>query len=172
MHWWRFAVLIVIATVLQTSFLGVVWLGRPEIRPDLLLILLVFFAVNCKANDAVIASFAIGLAADLASPVSGFMGPKIISFGLFGTLLSDLNNVISIRRLPYQGVAIFIMGLATVLAAHLLAHLRGAAAPLNAGPELFWQPLLSALLGPFLCLPLAWWMHINKKKRRRGKWRF
>jgi len=171
MRWWRFAVLIVIATVLQTSFLGVVWLGRPDIRPDLLLILLVFFAVRCHPNDAVIASFAIGLAADLASPVAGFMGPKIISFGLFGTLLSDLNNVISIRRLPFQGVAIFVMGLATTIVAHLLAHLRADPASLNAARELFWQPVLSAFLGPFLSLPLAWWMHINKKKRRRGKWR-
>jgi len=170
MRWWRFAVLIVIATVLQTSFLGVVWLGSPDIRPNLLLILLVFFAVQCSPNDAVITSFAIGFAADLANPVTGFMGPQIISFGLFGTLLSDLNNVISIKRLPYQGIAIFVMGLATTIVAHLLAHLRADPAPLNMARELFWQPMLSALLGPFLCLPLAWWMHINKKKRRRGKW--
>ena len=169
MRWLRFAVLIVIAMILQTSFLGAVWVISPDIQPDLLLILLVFFAVRCNPNDAVITSFAIGFAADLASPAAGFMGPQIISFGLFGTLLSHLHNVISIRRLPYQGLAIFVMGLATAILSHLLAHLRTDPAPMNMARELFWQPVLSAVLGPFLSLPLAWWMHINKNRRRRGK---
>jgi len=170
MRWLRFAVLIVIATILQTSFLGAVWVISPDIKPNLLLILLVFFAVRCNPNDAVITSFVIGFAADLASPTAGFMGPRIISFGLFGTLLSDLHNVISIRRLPYQGLAIFVMGLVTAILSHLLAHLRADPAPMNVARELFWQPVLSAVLGPFLSLPLAWWMHINRKTRRRGKW--
>lgn len=168
MRWLRFAVLIVIATVLQTSFLGVVWVGSPDIRPNLLLILLVFFAVRCKANDAVITSFTIGFAADLASPTAGFMGPQIISFGLFGTLLSNLHNVISIRRLPYQGLAIFAMGLVTAILSHVLAQLRADPVPMHMARELFWQPVLSAFLGPFLSLPLAWWMPINKRKRRRS----
>jgi len=170
MRWLRFAVLILVAAILQTSFLGVVWVISPDIQPDLLLILLVFFAVRCKANDAVITSFAIGFAADLASPTAGFMGPQIISFGLFGTLLSNLHHVISIRRLPYQGLAIFVMGLATAILSHLLAQLRADPAPMNMARELFWQPVVSAVLGPFLSLPLAWSMHINRKKRRRGKW--
>ena len=99
MRWFRFAVLTVVATILQTSFLGAVWVVNPEITPNLLLILLVFFAIHSESNDAVISSFIIGFAADLASPAAGLMGPRIISFGLFGTLLSNLQDVISLRRL-------------------------------------------------------------------------
>ena len=171
MRWFRFAVLIVVATILQTSFLGVAWVVSPDIRPNLLLILLVFFAIHSKSNDAVITSFVIGFAADLANPAAGLMGPRIISFGLFGTLLSNLHHVISLRRLPQQGVAIFVVGLLTSLLGCLLAYIRPGPVSISVARELFWQPALSAFIGPFLSLPLAWLMHIDGRKRRRGRWR-
>ena len=170
MLWFRFAVLIVIATILQTSFLGVIWIISPDITPDLLLILLVFFAIHCESNDAIIASFVIGFAADLASPAAGLMGPRIISFGLFGTLLSTLHHVVSLRRLSLQGVAIFIMGLLTAILSYLLAYIRPGPVSIGVARELFWQPAFSALVGPFLSLPVAWWMRINGKRRRRSRW--
>lgn len=171
MHWIRFAVLIVAATILQTSFLGVAWVISPDIRPDLLLILLVFFAVQTEGNDAVITSFIIGFAADLANPTAGLMGPRIISYGLFGTLLNTLHNVVSLRRLPLQGLAILILGLLTTTFSYLLAHIRPGPVSISVARELFWQPLLSACIGPFLSLPVGWWMRINEKRRRRDRWR-
>ena len=166
MAWLRFAALIVVATILQTSFIGAVWILSTDIRPDLLLILLVFFAIRCDPHDAVITSFIIGFAADLANPAAGFMGPRIITFGLFGTLLNNLHNVISIRHFSHQVVAILIMGLATPIFTQLLAHLRTDPAPLSMARDLFWQPVFSALIGPFLSLPMAWWMQMNGKRRR------
>jgi len=170
MRWFRFAVLIVVATILQTSFLGVVWIVTPDIVPDLLLILLVFFAVHCDSREAVITSFVIGFAADLATPVAGLMGPQIISFGLFGTLLNNLHHVISLRRLPLQGLAILIMGLLTALLSYLLAYVRPGTITINMARELLWQPALSACVGPFLSLPVGWWMCINSRRRRRHAW--
>jgi rod shape-determining protein MreD len=169
MRWFRFAVLIVVATILQTSFLGKAWVVSPDIRPDLLLILLVFFAVHCESNDAVITSFVIGFAADLANPAAGLMGPRIISFGLFGTLLSNLHHVISLRRLPQQGVAIFVVGLLTSILSYLLAYIRPGPVVISMAREFFWQPALSAFIGPFLSLPMAWLMGMNAKSRRRGR---
>ncbi|MHC4518592.1 MAG: rod shape-determining protein MreD [Planctomycetota bacterium] len=169
MAWFRFAALVVVATILQTSFIGAVWILSTDIRPDLLVILLVFFAIRCDSNDAVLTSFIIGFAADLAYPASGFMGPRIISFGLFGTLLNNLHNVISIRRFSHQAVAILAMGLATPILTQLLAHLRTDPAPLNIVRELFWQPVFSALVGPFLSLPMAWWMQMSGRRRRRSR---
>jgi rod shape-determining protein MreD len=166
MAWLRFAVLIVTATVLQTSFIGAFWILSPDIRPDLLLILLVFFAIRCNPNDAVLTSFLIGFAADLADPAAGFMGPRIISFGVFGTLLSNLHNVISIRRFSHQAVALLLMGFVTPIFTQMLAHLRGDPAPLNIIRELFWQPAFTALVGPFLSLPMAWWMQMDSRRRR------
>ena len=103
MRWFRFAFLILIATILQTSLIDIIAVTAADIRPNLLLILLVFFAVHCKSSDAIITSFTIGLAADIISPA---MGPQIISFGLFGTLLTELHQTIVIRTKPYQSLAI------------------------------------------------------------------
>lgn len=169
MRWLRFVVLVLVAAILQTTFVDMIWILNANIKPDLLLILLVFFAVRCDPTDAVIASFAIGLAADLASPTAGFMGPRIISFGVFGTLLNDLHNVIAIQRLPFQAAAIFAMGILTAVASHLLAYLRAEPAAFSILRQCVWQPALSGVIGPFVFLPVGWWMHMNRSRRRRRR---
>lgn len=167
MHWLRFALLVIAATIVQASFVGDNPGAAANVRPDLLLILLVFFATRCESLEAVITSFAIGFAADLVNPAAEFMGPQIISFGLFGTLLSDLHSVISIRRLPYQMGAIFVMGLLTSTLTYLLSLLRADAVSIGLAREFFWQPILSAFIGPFLFPPMAWWMRMARRRRRR-----
>lgn len=169
MRWFRFAVLILVATILQTGPVSIIAVIRPDIKPDLLLILLVFFAIRCKATDAVITSFTIGFASDLISPTMGLMGPQIISFGVFGIVLSELHNIVSIRRIPHEAVAIFVIGILTAVLSYLLTLLRAEVSALSVGTELLWQPLYSAIIGPFLFLPVAWWMRINGTSRRRGR---
>jgi rod shape-determining protein MreD len=168
MRWLRFAVLILAATILQTSLTGIIAVTKANIKPDLLLILLVFFAVRCDLTDAVITSFTIGFAADLAGPTLGLMGPRTISFGLIGTLISDLHSVISTRRVVYQAITIFLVGVLTAGLSHVLALLRAETIGVSLSVELLWQPLYSAVLGPFLFLPVGWWMGMNKKSRRYG----
>ncbi len=153
MRWFRFAVLILLATVLQASFFADL-----NIKPDLLLILLVFFAVYCNTSDAIICSFAIGFAADL---IGRTMGPQMISFGLFGTALAYLNQVITIRKMTYQFFAIFITALLAGSMAFFLNFLKGEPTPPNIFAALFGIALYSALVGPFLFLPSAWWMRIK-----------
>jgi rod shape-determining protein MreD len=164
MRWLRFAVLVLVATILQTSLVGTISIGG--VRPDLLVILLVFFATSIDPRDAIVASFAIGFAADLSNPVRDLMGPQIISFGVIGTLLSDVHSVISIQRMTHQGIAIFIVGALTALLSHLLTFFRAEPATAHFAAQLVWQPLYSAILGPFLFFPVAWWMHIDRKGRR------
>jgi len=175
MRWLRFAVLILAATILQTSLMGIIAVTKANIKPDLLLVLLVFFAVRCNRTDAVITSFTIGFAADLTSPTMGLMGPRIISFGLVGTLLSDLHSVISTRRVVYQAVTIFVVGVVTAGLGHLLTLLRAGGVAANLSAEIVWQPLYSAVLGPLFSLPAGWWMGMNRRNRRRGggrsRWR-
>ncbi len=167
MRWFRFAVLVLVASVLQTSLTGAVSLIRPDVKPDLLLILLVFFAARSKPTEAVISSFIIGFVADLISPTMGLMGPRMISFGVLGTLLSDLQGIISTRRGIYQAATVFLAGVLTAGLSYLLTLLRTETAEVSLAAQLFWQPLYSAILGPFLSLPMAWWMRMNKKDRRR-----
>ncbi len=166
MHWIRFAVLVLLASVLQAGPMGVLGVGHSNVKPDLLLILLVFFASRCNSTDTVITSFAIGFVADLAAPIHDLMGPRTLSFGLFGTLLFDLQSVISIRRPIYQGAAIFAMGFLTAAVSCLLAAARTGGSEMNLYMHLLWQPLYSGILGPLFALPAAWWMHMNRRRRR------
>lgn len=164
MRWFRFAVLVLVASILQTGPVGILALGRPDIKPDLLLILLVFFAIRCNSTDAILASFAIGFVADLSNSTVPLMGPRIISYGLFGMLLSDLSSTIFVRKLLHQFLAIFLMGCLTAALSGLLMFLRTQSLTLSTAVVL-WQPLYSAVLGPFLFLPVGWWMHMYGKGR-------
>lgn len=169
MRWFRFAVLVIVGTILQTSLVSIVAVTSTNIKPDLLLILLVFFAINFKGTDAIITSFIIGFAADIIGPT---MGPQIISFGLFGTLLSDLRGVIAIRKWPYQSIAIFVIGFLTAGLTYLLVllktmFLKAEPATSNMYTELFWTPLYSAIVGPIFFLLAEWWMRIKKRRIRR-----
>ncbi len=164
MRWLRFALLILLAAILQASLFADV-----NIKPDLLLILLVFFAIYCNIPDAIITSFTIGFAADLIGPA---MGPQMISFGLFGTALAYLHRVIAIRPVSSQLLAIFFTALFAGGLSYFLAALKGPAAMSwrvvpNIYIVLLGISLYSSIVGPFLFLPAGWWMHIKTNRRRR-----
>lgn len=158
MRWFRFALLILALTILQKGLLA-----RWSSKPDLLVIFLVFYAVHYSTSDAIISSFVIGFAADLVgSPMP--MGPQMVSFGLFGTLLAYLHRVIAIKRMPYQALAIFITSVLTGVLSHLLAHIAGEPIPANILAVVFLTSLYSSIVGPFLFLPAAWWMQIKTSR--------
>ena len=75
--------LILAATVIGASeVMDVISVTDQNIKPNLLLILLVYFAISCDSYDAIICSFAIGLAADITGTL---IGPYFLSFGIIGT---------------------------------------------------------------------------------------
>ena len=164
MRWVRFAIFVCVATLLQASVLDVIAVTALRIGPDLLLILLVFFAVYFNTTEAVIAAFTVGFAADL---VVGVMGPKTISFGMFGTALAYLNRVIAVRQKPYQSLAIFAAGILAGLVGHILSLLKSQPVASNILARIFWTSLYSAAIGPFLFLPCAWWMRIKTHRFNR-----
>ena len=157
MRWVRVAVFILIATLLQESLVETIAISK--IKPDLLLISLVFFAIYCNTTEAMIISFVIGFASDLIGSVA--MGPCIISFGIFGTLLVYLHRVVALRSRPYQAIAIFIIGIASGTLVYFLGFLKGQPHIEKIWSFLFWSSLYSAVLGPFFFLPCAWWMRIK-----------
>ncbi|MHC4214448.1 MAG: rod shape-determining protein MreD [Planctomycetota bacterium] len=159
MRWLRFALLILIVMVLQASLLSPL-----KIKPDLLLILLVFFAIYLNPYDAIITSFTIGFAAD----VIGFsMGPMMLSFGLLGSLLAQLQQALSLRKMPFQAAAIFVVGIVTGILAHFFGFLKGRNAAYEIISALVVTSICSAVIGPFLFLPSAWWMRIKTHRYRR-----
>ncbi|UCF16759.1 MAG: rod shape-determining protein MreD [Phycisphaerales bacterium] len=159
MRWLRFAVLILAVAVLQKGVFV-----RWHTRPDLLLVLLVFFAVYCNTSDAIVTSFSIGFAADLiGSPMP--MGSHMIGFGVVGTLQAYLQRVITIRRKPHQALAIFIVVFLTGVTANLLAREPVSA---NLFRSLLRTALCSGIVGPFLFPPVAWCMHMRINRSRRS----
>jgi len=153
MRWFRFVVLVCVAAILQAGVLA-----ELNIKPDLLLIVLVFCAIHCNSFDAVITSFTIGFAGDI---IGSTMGPQIISFGLFGTALAELHRVFAIRKIPYQVLAIFIIGLFSGSFTYLLVLLRGQPTIPNIYTVILGTALYSSIVGPFLFLPIGWWLRIK-----------
>ncbi|MBN2020030.1 MAG: rod shape-determining protein MreD [Sedimentisphaerales bacterium] len=166
MPWPRFAVVVLTAALVQLNWVDVVAVTRFNVTPDLLLILMVFFAINCALREAIICSFIIGLAADIVA--TGFpMGPRIISFGLFGTALAYLHRVIAIRKIHYQALTIFLINFCGSALSRFLtfaANRSGAAMSVGA---ILGTSVYSAVTGPFLFMLLDWSMRIKSPRRRR-----
>jgi len=165
MRWFRYAFFILIITVIQASLLERAAVTQWRIKPDLLLILLVFFAVYCDNRLAVITSFTLGFAADL---IGSSMGPQIISFGIFGTLLAYLNQVVAIRHKFYQSMTIFITGIICGTLTYYLNLIKGQPSTDHVFIIIAGTAAYSAAVGPFFFLPSAWWMRINTQVYSKG----
>lgn len=152
--------LVLITALLQASFINTIGVTSFKITPDLLLILTVFFATRCEITEAIISSFALGLAADLI-PAGFRMGPWILSFGIFGTGLAYLQSVISLKKMPHQALAIFVTGVGAGVLSGFLAG-RPEELKLIIGSALY-----SAVIGPFLSLLLDFIMPVKKSQRGR-----
>ncbi len=122
MKWFRFSMLILAVTVIGSSALmDVISLTEQHIKPNLLLIMLVYFAINCNSYDAIICCFAIGLAADLTGTL---IGPYFLSYGVIGTALTYIRQVIILKKTAQQAFAIFITGIIIPLIAVILTKLK------------------------------------------------
>ena len=157
MRWIRFAVLVCFATIVQASFLS-----HFVLKPDLLVILLVFFAVYGSTADAIITSFTIGFAADLIGPT---MGSQMISFGILGTSLAYLNRVFALRKIPYQMLSIFVITILAGIMANILNSLKGVLTVEYI--EILKIAVFSGIAGPFIFPAAAWWMRIKTPRRLR-----
>ena len=166
MSWPRFAIVVLVATILQASCADIIAVTRFDIVPNLLLIVMVFFAVHCEVSEAIISSFIIGFAADIVA--TGFpMGPQVISFGVLGTGLAYLRRVITIRQIPHQVLAIFAAGIGAGGLARLLTLVASKAQVPGGFGVLVGTAAYSAVLGPFLFLLLTWVMNIRSRRRVR-----
>ncbi len=161
MRWVRFAAFILVVTLMQEWLKGALAVAHSGIKPDLLLILMVFFAVYCNTTDAIIASFATGLAADL---IGQAMGAHMISFGVTGTVLAYLHKFIAVRQLAWQALVVFVAGVLTGLATYYLNMVKGHAAVENIYGIILFTSLYSAVIGPFFFLPAAWLMRIKTER--------
>ena len=166
MKWFRVALFVCVVAVLQAGLVNMISVTQQHIRPDLLLVLMVFFAVSLNARDAIITSFAIGFVADVIATGQP-MGPRTISLGLTGTFLSYVHNVFIIRKIFHQAVAVFFSGLLASAVSNFLTSLAGHSPVSGAYIVVLGTSLYSSFISPFLLLPSCWLMRIKTNRLTR-----
>jgi rod shape-determining protein MreD len=160
MKWPRAAMLIGFVAVVQAGLMNLASVTSLNIKPDLLLALMVFFAVSSAGRDAIVISFAIGFAADVIA-IGQPMGPRTISFGLIGTMLTHVHNVLVIRKIPHQVVAVFFSGLLAFSISNFLTFLANHSVVTHAYTVVLGTSLYSSIAAPLLLLPAAWLMRMK-----------
>jgi rod shape-determining protein MreD len=158
MKWMRFAFLVILVAVLQTSAaMNLLSLTNLRIKPNVLLILLVYFAVNCDSYDAVIISFVLGFAADITGMV---LGPHFVSFGIIGTALAHIRKIILLKKTGQQAMTIFVTGILTETVALILTGLKASGLARAGWFEIVAVAIYSAIL----------WFLIKWLVGKTGKW--
>jgi rod shape-determining protein MreD len=153
MRWLRFATVVFFITFIQaSSLINWISIGVYKIEPSLLLILLVYFALNSEPLDAVIASFSLGLAADLAA---NMLGPNIIAFGLCGSVLSGLRRVIVLKNMFGIVAGVFATAVCVGLVAAILGYFKGQEAFLTAIVRYMGSSVYTSLLAPYMFVGVA-----------------
>lgn len=163
MRWLRFTVLILVAAILQTSVVSLLGLTTAHIRPNLLLILLVYFAVHAPGPYGILTSFTIGLGADL---IGSGMGPLMVSFGLTGSLITELRKLIVLRGILNQIIVVLSAGIVSGLLSLPLYAVKGCPLPTGRWQLILWEPLYSALLAPMLFWMIKFIMGHQSKAQR------
>ncbi len=93
MRWVSFAILIYIAVVLQAA--AVPFISVNSIRPDLMVMIAVYYALSARTYDALIACWCIGLAIDLTSlsyQDAGNVGLHAFSLGLIALAIIGIRG--------------------------------------------------------------------------------
>lgn len=158
MRWFRFILLLVFVAVLQSgTVMNIFALTERHIKPNIFLMLLVYFAINCDSFDSIITSFAIGFFADLAGAV---MGPHIISYCIIGTAVAYVRKIILLKKTNQQAIAIFAAGIFVELIAVLLTGFKAAGLAKADGMEIFAVAAYSAIL----------WFMVKWPLTAAGKW--
>ena len=165
MRWFRFSIFLLFFTLLSSgNILNSISLSDFNIRPDLLLILLVFVAINGETTEAIMASFAVGFAADISGSA---MGPYTISFGLLGSLISQMRKVVIMKRMVHQASAIFVSGAISGVLVHFLTYFKTGETASNVYAVVLGTCFYSALVGPviwFFLTALSSWLGIRKHR--------
>ena len=147
----RFAIVLLITALLQGSNLpNVISVSGLNIKPDLLAILLVIFALNCDEYSAIIASFSLGFMADI---IRGPMGPYIITYTVIGALLANSQRLLVFHKAAHRIIAIFIFSIIIHLTAGLLTMFK-----IRELHDNFIIVVGGISLYSALTAPLIWWV--------------
>ena len=149
MRWFSFIIMLLIGTLLDAgNLLDLIAIGGRDIRPSILITLLVYYAIVCKPQEAISFSFLIGIGADLAA---GTMGPHMVCYGLLGTALNSVAQSLTIRQALAH--ALFVFG--AYLISEIIAYWLGLLKTHQPQPEVYSLCFLRGVFSAVVC-PLVW----------------
>jgi rod shape-determining protein MreD len=127
MHWVAFAILTYVLCAVQTTLAAFIEIHR--VRPDLLILVAVFYAMMARRGDALLACWILGLAADLnglSFHDRGAVGLHALVYGLCALLTCRLRELVFREHLFTYVVAVVAWTLIVAAAegAHLAWTLR------------------------------------------------
>ena len=126
MRWVSFFIMLLAATLLEAgNLLNLFAIGGWYIRPSILITMLVYYALACRAHDAIICSFLIGFAADLTGGANGLVGPHMLCFGMLGLLLNHCNQILLLQRAHFKAVIVLLVYIVAETLAYWLGLIKG-----------------------------------------------
>ncbi len=125
MRWIPFALLLYLTAVLQTAL--VPFIEIQAVRPDLMVVLAVYYAMHARRYDALIACWIVGLVADLAGTSytqAGYsnLGISALTLGLIGLAIVNMRELTFRESMTSQLIITFAAKLSLNLAigSHML----------------------------------------------------
>lgn len=168
MRWISFFIILLVTTLLEAgNLLNLFAIGGWYIRPSILITLLVYYALSCQSQDAIICSFLIGFAADLTT---GLVGPHTLCFGFIGLLLNQSNQILIVQRAHHEALIVFAVYFVAETIAYWLGLLKGQQTQGTYYSILLFTGIYSAIISPVIWSVLAslsGWMTVNKSRSDR-----
>lgn len=165
MRWFSFITILLAATLLEAGdLLNVFAVTGWYIKPRVLITLLVFYSVVCRNDEAIITSFFIGFAADLAA---GVMGPHMLCFGLIGVILNQASHILVMKRAVFKAALVFLAFLAAEGIASWLTTVKLDETRESVMSIIFLTGLYSAMICPLIwsvLSALSGWTNIQQTR--------
>ncbi len=154
MRWIAFLILIYVATVFQTTVAP--FIAIHGVRPDVLIIVAVYYALMAQRYDAFIAAWGIGLMVDLTS--LGFrtysnVGICAVAYSIAAMMMVGLREY-TFRATPVAQV-LYCFGAKLFVSAAVIAHMSVVADQSVAIGGLIalavWEAAYTAVIAPYVC---------------------
>lgn len=143
-----FCIFFFLGIILQGgNILNFIELGELNIKPDVLIILLVFFALRVDDITAIIVSFLLGFAADL---IILPLGPFVIAYVLAGYAVSSIKKSAIVNSIISQSFLVFLTVLTIFFAASAIKFIANKDISSHLVFRAFATALYSALIAPFM----------------------
>jgi rod shape-determining protein MreD len=165
MRWFSFLTILLAATLLDAgNLLNVFAVTGWYVKPGILITLLVYYALVCRYEEAIVTSFFIGFAADLAA---GVMGPNMICYGLFGIALNQMGRLLVVKRAVFKAAIVFIVFVFAETCAYWLRVWKMQESGQDAQSIIFLRGFYSAVVSPLIwsvLSALSGWTNIQKTR--------